>query len=310
MYLPTTSESSAGDSSSESSSGPSRKICRSPTTTVTSSILASGALVPSHDDLLPLYKRFRDSISPKDSVEEDTDADLETRSLIAGGKRANLLEQVASLERSNARLRGTVLMESARADRFRRHMSFMGSELRQICRFRYYDKMRFRRLETFIIMTITRSGMTLEVIKELINQQVAEALAAYEANRTTELAVECQSQNRNDDENRNVRGNGNGNGGGNGNGNDGGNGNEKGGGNRNENPNRIDRGVMPVACEYTYDDFNAHKRTIGADVSFAMSWRELIKLMTKVYCLRNEIQKMESELWNLTVKNNDLAAYT
>ncbi|GKF09348.1 reverse transcriptase domain-containing protein, partial [Tanacetum coccineum] len=56
--------------------------------------------------------------------------------------------------------------------------------------------------------------------------------------------------------------------------------------------------------------WNAHKRTIGADAAFAMSWRELMKLMTKVYCLRNEIQKMESELWNLTVKNNDLAAYT
>ncbi|GJW60013.1 putative reverse transcriptase domain-containing protein [Tanacetum coccineum] len=35
-----------------------------------------------------------------------------------------------------------------------------------------------------------------------------------------------------------------------------------------------------------------------------------MKLMTGVYCPRNEIQKMESELWNLTVKNNDLDAYT
>ncbi|GJT69024.1 putative reverse transcriptase domain-containing protein [Tanacetum coccineum] len=32
--------------------------------------------------------------------------------------------------------------------------------------------------------------------------------------------------------------------------------------------------------------------------------------MTEVYCPRNEIQKIESELWNLTVKNNDLDAYT
>ncbi|GKB84064.1 putative reverse transcriptase domain-containing protein, partial [Tanacetum coccineum] len=38
--------------------------------------------------------------------------------------------------------------------------------------------------------------------------------------------------------------------------------------------------------------------------------RELMKLMTEVYYLRNEIQKMEIELWNLTVKNNDLTAYT
>nr|GEX00778.1 hypothetical protein [Tanacetum cinerariifolium] len=38
--------------------------------------------------------------------------------------------------------------------------------------------------------------------------------------------------------------------------------------------------------------------------------KELMKLMVEVYCPRNEVQKMESELWNLTVKNNDLAAYT
>nr|GFA66380.1 hypothetical protein [Tanacetum cinerariifolium] len=38
------------------------------------------------------------------------------------------------LERSNARLRGTVMMESARADRFWRRMGFMKSELRQIRR--------------------------------------------------------------------------------------------------------------------------------------------------------------------------------
>ncbi|GJW34878.1 reverse transcriptase domain-containing protein [Tanacetum coccineum] len=56
--------------------------------------------------------------------------------------------------------------------------------------------------------------------------------------------------------------------------------------------------------------WNSHKRTIGTEAAFAISWRELIKLMTEVYCPRNEIQKMETELWNLTVKNNDLAAYT
>nr|GFA08414.1 putative reverse transcriptase domain-containing protein [Tanacetum cinerariifolium] len=36
----------------------------------------------------------------------------------------------------------------------------------------------------------------------------------------------------------------------------------------------------------------------------------LMKLMTEVYCPRNEIQKMETELWNMTVKGNDLTAYT
>ncbi|GJZ06498.1 putative reverse transcriptase domain-containing protein [Tanacetum coccineum] len=32
--------------------------------------------------------------------------------------------------------------------------------------------------------------------------------------------------------------------------------------------------------------------------------------MTEVYCPRNEIQKMETELWNMSVKNNDMATYT
>ncbi|GKA69601.1 putative reverse transcriptase domain-containing protein [Tanacetum coccineum] len=56
--------------------------------------------------------------------------------------------------------------------------------------------------------------------------------------------------------------------------------------------------------------WNSHKRTIGTEAAFSMSWRELIKLMTEVYCPRNEIQKIETELWNLTTKNNDLTAYT
>ncbi|GJR44154.1 hypothetical protein Tco_1312257 [Tanacetum coccineum] len=75
--------------------------------------------------------------------------ELELRSLIAGGERASLLEQVTSLERINVSLRGTMIMERARADRFWRRMRSMESELRKIRRFRYYDRMRFRGLETF-----------------------------------------------------------------------------------------------------------------------------------------------------------------
>ncbi|GKF37180.1 reverse transcriptase domain-containing protein, partial [Tanacetum coccineum] len=57
--------------------------------------------------------------------------------------------------------------------------------------------------------------------------------------------------------------------------------------------------------------WNVYNRTIGTDAAFAMSWRELMKLMVEVYCpRRNEIQKMESKLWNLIAKNNDLTSYT
>ncbi|GKF71521.1 hypothetical protein Tco_0207635, partial [Tanacetum coccineum] len=75
MYPPTTSESLAGDSSSESSARPSRKRCRSLATTVTSSI-HTRALVPSRVDLLPPRKMFRDSISLEDSVEEGIDTNV------------------------------------------------------------------------------------------------------------------------------------------------------------------------------------------------------------------------------------------
>nr|GEU33100.1 histone deacetylase 14 [Tanacetum cinerariifolium] len=72
----TTSESSARDSSSESSTRPSRKRCRSLAATMTSSIHATRALVPSRADLLLSRKRFRDFISPKDSVKEGIDTDV------------------------------------------------------------------------------------------------------------------------------------------------------------------------------------------------------------------------------------------
>ncbi|GJZ43100.1 hypothetical protein Tco_0590355, partial [Tanacetum coccineum] len=76
MYPPTTSESSTRDSSSESSAGPSRKRCRSLVAIVTSSIHATRALVPSRVHILPPGKRFRDSISPEGSVEEDIDTNV------------------------------------------------------------------------------------------------------------------------------------------------------------------------------------------------------------------------------------------
>nr|GEX59475.1 putative reverse transcriptase domain-containing protein [Tanacetum cinerariifolium] len=59
------------------STGPSRKRCRSPTT-VPLFIHASGALVPTRSHLLMPYKRFRDSISSKDNVEEDINAGVDT----------------------------------------------------------------------------------------------------------------------------------------------------------------------------------------------------------------------------------------
>ncbi|GJS12958.1 putative reverse transcriptase domain-containing protein [Tanacetum coccineum] len=56
--------------------------------------------------------------------------------------------------------------------------------------------------------------------------------------------------------------------------------------------------------------WNTHKRTIGVDAAYAMNWVGLMRLMIEVYYARNEIQKIETELLNLTVKGNNLTAYT
>nr|GEY35344.1 hypothetical protein [Tanacetum cinerariifolium] len=40
-----------------------------------------------------------------------------------------------------------------------------------------------------------------------------------------------------------------------------------------------------------------------------MKWAGVMKSMTEVYCPRNKIKKMETELWYLTMKGNDLTAY-
>ncbi|GJX27602.1 putative reverse transcriptase domain-containing protein [Tanacetum coccineum] len=278
MYPPTTSESSASDSSFESSAGPSHKRCR-------------------------------DSISPEDSVEEDVDTDvledikadatvnkvavdkdveaevdasigievdvgvdvedevedevessdrvgaLSAKDLRGGvlidGERESLLKQVASLERSNARLQGTMMLERARADRFRRRISFMESELRKST--------------------------------ELVNRRWKKAVLAYEATRDANsfrgMKVISQNAVTVIMENGEM-----------GNGRDGNGEQWKCG---NVNPNEIIGGATPFARSVHTNHKRAHE------------------VMAEVYCPRNEIQKMESELWNLeTVKNNDLTAYT
>ncbi|GKC31490.1 putative reverse transcriptase domain-containing protein [Tanacetum coccineum] len=191
----------------------------------------------------------------------------------------------------------------------------------------------------------TRSGvsMTYEEVEEMVTRRVAEEMEACKAARTLEPLNENGDEQEGENGgngnggnggngNRGNRGNGNGDNRGNGNGGNGNGGNgENGNGNRNGNHGMNYGGFMLVARECTFQDFlkrkphnfsgtegvdsaltwwNSHKRTIGVDAVYAMNWAGLMRLMTKVYCPRNKVQKMETELWNLTVKGNDLTAYT
>nr|GFA99911.1 reverse transcriptase domain-containing protein [Tanacetum cinerariifolium] len=56
--------------------------------------------------------------------------------------------------------------------------------------------------------------------------------------------------------------------------------------------------------------WNTHVKTVVHEAAYGMSWKMLMKMMTDNYCPRNEIRKLEMELWDLKVKGTDLASYT
>ncbi|GKD53717.1 putative reverse transcriptase domain-containing protein [Tanacetum coccineum] len=255
-----------------------------------------GAVEVTYETLGDLIQRFHDHTEaiPVHRVQVIKEAQREQGRRIVGAESAVtiLTERVAELERDNKRLRGT-------------------------------DALNTRIWSVKVQAHIPRRS----------DRRVAEALRVRDAVRNLRplMGDEVEQEEVGGNGNGGNRDGGNGNGG---NG-DGGNGN---GGNDPLWETRMNKkkGFMP-ARECTYQDFlkcqplnfngiegfigltcwfekmgiwNSHKRTIGNEAAYAMSWAELMKLMTEVYCPRNEIQKMESELWNLTMKVNDLTVYT
>nr|GEU55118.1 putative reverse transcriptase domain-containing protein [Tanacetum cinerariifolium] len=55
--------------------------------------------------------------------------------------------------------------------------------------------------------------------------------------------------------------------------------------------------------------WNSHMRVVGQDVAYAMPWAALKIMIIDKYCPRGEIQKLESEYWNLKVKGLDMLNY-
>nr|GFB43842.1 hypothetical protein [Tanacetum cinerariifolium] len=52
--------------------------------------------------------------------------------------------------------------------------------------------------------------------------------------------------------------------------------------------------------------WNSHVRIVGSEAAYVMTWIELKKKMTDKYCPRNEMKKIETELWNLEVQGTNL----
>nr|GFB03848.1 hypothetical protein [Tanacetum cinerariifolium] len=137
--------------------------------------------------------------------------------------------------------------------------------------------------------TTTTTSVTDAQLKALINQGVTRALATRDADRNT-----------NEDDNH-VSGTG-------------------------------ARRTKRVTRECTYPDFmnncsvenqikfstctllgsaltwwNSHVMIVGPDAAYTMTWVDIKKKITDKYCSRGEMKKLESELWNLRVKSNDVA---
>ncbi|GJX52024.1 putative reverse transcriptase domain-containing protein [Tanacetum coccineum] len=328
--------------SSSPSAGPSRKRCRSPTTLVPSSTPISRSITPALVDLPP-RKGFRYSYSSEDSREEhmeirtaDAEAaadlgisdgvgghiedsletseggtmEIEVDPLVTGriseptGGDAPDLEgthydiahymsevprnKITEFESAQRQLEAGQLVASRERASLAHRVRSLGRENLRI---------RIRRLNSLVER---RLGF-----HRNDQRRVAKGLETREANRNIGLG------NKNDE---------GGNGNGNGNGNEGGNGN----GNHNEN----DRDDRPIVRECTYQDlmkcqslnFKGTEGVVGLirwfekmETVFHISncpkkyqVKELMKLMAEVYCLRTEIQKMEYEMWNLIVNNNNL----
>ncbi|GKA54679.1 putative reverse transcriptase domain-containing protein [Tanacetum coccineum] len=53
-----------------------------------------------------------------------------------------------------------------------------------------------------------------------------------------------------------------------------------------------------------------HISNFGHDAAYGIPWKTLMKMMTDKYYPRNEIKKLEMEIWDLKVKGTDLTSYT
>ncbi|GJT11604.1 putative reverse transcriptase domain-containing protein [Tanacetum coccineum] len=298
------------------SAGPSRKRRRSPMTYVPTLSPVSGALSPVHANLIPSPKMVRDSGYLADVEAEIDECIAYAYALRDRGIDARVVVEAVDQVESETGARGPVEVRVERVTH-----PVMPDDIPEPAQ------------EGAVEVTYETLG---DLVQRIVG--VKSAVTAL-IERITELEKDNRrlrgtaSVERNG--NRRNGGNGNRGNGGNGNGGNGGNENrgngENGNGNRNRNNDMNYRGFMPVARECTFQDFlkckpqnfsgtegidnaltwwNTYKRTIGVDVAYAMKWAGHMRLMTEVYCPRNEIQKMETELWNLKVKGNDLTAYT
>nr|GEW42271.1 hypothetical protein [Tanacetum cinerariifolium] len=353
VYPPTTFESSSRDFSSDlstslferpphssathspapsSSAGPSRKRCRSSTTSVPLATPTPGALSPARVDLLPPRKRIRGFLAvssledgSKGSIEVGSEQDIDSdvmadikADIAAEGKVDDEIkvETEVGLERDDKAKdeaessdKGTIEIEVDRFVELKMHADSLVSASDEGSKENFEIGLDVVIQE--LTMTITRSRMTLEAIKEMITRCVAEALAEQEANHNLGPIVE--SENGDDNENRIGGGHRNGN---------------RGCGNGNGNQGVNTGGTRIAARECTYKEFlncqpfnfngtegaaglarwfekiesvfhisNCPPKTIETEAAYALTWTKLMKLMTEM--VPEEEDRVERYIWGL-----------
>ncbi|GJU50986.1 putative reverse transcriptase domain-containing protein [Tanacetum coccineum] len=341
-YPPTTSESSLGSSSERSldssllSSGPSRKRCRSLTASVPSPTHVSRSIAPTPSDLLPPRKRFIDSYSPEDSGEEHTEVDTADAEAVAD---VGISDEVVDPIEDGVGMGVGIATSVVREDEEEFEVEASAEDMREITVdplaigdssessrggipdledtiydiIHYMSEVRIdriteiettqRQLETSQLIA---SGERASLVKRIGSLRMeylkVRAMLDIERDRVDSLRWHMALSH---EEFRQVRMD------------------------RDDTRRRLRRlesfverrletlAAFEKACaanaleagnqsQNGSDDDNGN----GGNGNPNENGRELMKLMAEVYYPRNEIQKMESELWNLTVKNNELAAYT
>ncbi|GKE81964.1 hypothetical protein Tco_1551964, partial [Tanacetum coccineum] len=139
----------------EASAADTREIVVDPLAIDDSSESSRGGIPDFEDTIYDIVHYMSEVRIDRITEIETTQRRLEASQMIAGGERASLVERIGSLR-----------------------PEYLKEEFCQVRRDRDDTRRRLRRT-----MTITRSGMTLEANKELVNRRMEEALAAHEATR-------------------------------------------------------------------------------------------------------------------------------
>ncbi|GJV47664.1 putative reverse transcriptase domain-containing protein [Tanacetum coccineum] len=306
-YPLNTSESSLGSSSERSldssspSPRPSRRRCRSPTALVPSSTHVSRSIAPTNADPLPPSKRFRDSYSLEDSGEKHMEVDTVDAEAVAY---VGISEGVVAHPEDGVGMGFEIATSEVREED-----EEFGVEARGIPNLEdtIYDIVYY--------MSEVRSDRITEI--ETTHQQLETSQMVASGEERMRIDIFVGNMALSQEESRQVNGSDGGNG--NGGNEDGENGNGGNGNGRNENPDDNGRGsracllrlhlqlhevspqlnfkgtegVVGLISALTW--WNSHKRTIGTEAAFSMSWRELMKPMTESTMMRTKMVPEEED---------------